>query len=117
MRRTDGILTNEIVVLSWLKFESTGLRCERPERYGYVHQFVWLIAVRYDPRIGISDSAHIVFFFRHLKHTKTDVKNDTTRASRPKRSLRRARMCAIVAPNKFGRTVGSQIPWSRDNDV
>lgn len=68
-----GILTNEIVVLSRLKLESTGLRRERPERYGDVHQFVRLVAIRYDPRIGISDSAHIVFLLRHLKQPYTDL--------------------------------------------
>lgn len=61
------LLTNEIVVLSRLKFESAGLRRERPERYGDVHQFVRFVTVRYDPRIGISDSAHIVFLFGYLK--------------------------------------------------
>jgi len=64
------ILTNEIVVLSRLKFESSGLRRERPERYGDVHKFVRLVAVRYDPRIGISDSAHIIFLLGHLETKK-----------------------------------------------
>lgn len=61
------VLTNEIVVLSRLKFESAGLWRERPERYGDVHQLVRLVAIRYDSRIGISDSAHIVFLLGHLK--------------------------------------------------
>lgn len=68
------VLTNEIVVLSRLKFESAGLRRERPERYGDVHQFVRLVAVRYDSRIGISDSAHIVFLLGHLKQRHITVK-------------------------------------------
>lgn len=68
------VLTNEIVVLSRLKFESAGLRRERPERYGDVHQFVRLVAIRYDSRIGISDSAHIVFLLGHLKQRRVTVK-------------------------------------------
>lgn len=74
MNECDAVLTNEIVVLSRLKLESAGLRCERPERYGDVHQFVRLVAVRYDPRIGISDPAHIVFLLGHLKRHRDTVR-------------------------------------------
>lgn len=64
------ILTDEVVVLSRLKFKSAGLRRERPERYGDVHEFVRLVAVSDDPGVGIGDAAHVVFFLGHLKHRR-----------------------------------------------
>lgn len=59
-------LTDEVVVLSGPEFESAGLRRERTEGDGEVHELVGLVADGDDARIGIGDATRIVLFFGHV---------------------------------------------------
>jgi hypothetical protein len=60
-------LTNEIVVLSGPKFQSSGLRSEWTERYGKIQKLARLITDGDYPRIRIGDTACVVFLFRYLQ--------------------------------------------------
>ena len=59
-------LTDKVVVLSGPEFQSAGLRSERTERDGKVHQLVRFITNGNDAWIGICDAARVVLFFGHV---------------------------------------------------
>jgi hypothetical protein len=59
-------LTDKVVVLSGPEFQSAGLRSERTERDGKVHQLVGFITNGNDARIGIGDAARVVLLFGHV---------------------------------------------------
>ena len=59
-------LTDEIVILAGSELEAAGLRRERSERDGEVHELVGLVADGDDARIGIGDAASVVLLLGHV---------------------------------------------------
>ena len=59
-------LTDEIVILSGSEFKSAGLRGERTEGDGEVHEFVGFVADGDDARIGVGYAASVVLFLGHV---------------------------------------------------
>lgn len=57
---------DEVVVVAGQELEPAGLRRERPERNGEVHQLVGLVAHGDDARVRVRYAARLVLVFRHI---------------------------------------------------
>jgi len=60
------LLTDEVVILAGSELESAGLRCERAEGDGEVHELVRLVAHGDDARIGVGYAARVVLLLGHV---------------------------------------------------
>jgi len=57
---------DEVVILAGSELESAGLRCERAEGDGEVHELVRLVAHGDDARIGVGYAARVVLLLGHV---------------------------------------------------
>lgn len=69
-KNTRETLTDEVVVLAWVKLQASRLRREGSEGDGEVHEFVRLITHSYDPRRRVGDATSVVLLLAHLRERK-----------------------------------------------